>query len=94
MLYGKFGAYFIVVKQDSVFLFVVKKKESKKKKMSPYASSYARVAYNSVSGAFVRFYANENKMVVLVWKYVLWLTLQTERMRNSKGSQPMSTSLS
>lgn len=62
--------------------------------MSPYASSYARVAYNSVSGAFVRFYANENKMVVLVWKYVLWLTLQTERMRNSKGSQPMSTSLS
>lgn len=84
----------VVVKQDSVFLFVVKKKKARKKKISPYAFDCARGAYNSVSGAFVRFYANENKMVVLVWKSVLWLTLQTERMRNSKGSQPMSTSLS
>lgn len=32
LLYGKFGAYFIVVKQDSVFLFVVKKKKARKKK--------------------------------------------------------------
>lgn len=57
-----------VVKQDSVFFSVVVKRKQEKKKLQ--ISPYARVAYDSVSGAFVHF-MRMKMTVVLVWKFVL-----------------------
>lgn len=72
------------VKQDSVFFSVVmkRKQERKSSPMLPTMQGLPIILYLVRSSDFML-----TKMVVLlVWKFVLCLTLQTGRMRNSKGS--------